>query len=154
MKHEEEPKKEAPKKQESREQEYLDGWKRARADLENLQKRMGDMRIQEQQTLKRSVAESLIVLADNFKALTAHAPDSQDPWVAGVLHVARQFDQTLSDFGIETIETVGVAFDPTIHEAVEEVAGEGESGTVTEIVQVGYKIGDTTVRPAKVKVLA
>lgn len=140
------------KKSESREQEYLEGWKRARADLENVQKRMADTRIKEQEAIRRSVVEELLALSDNFKSLLEHAPDSKDPWVAGVLHVARQFDQTLADFGAESIDQAGGMFDPAIHEAVEEVEGEGESGTVTQVVQVGYKIGSTVIRPAKVKI--
>ncbi len=147
-KKEEDPK----KKSESREQEYLEGWKRARADLENVQKRMADTRIKEQEAIRRSVVEELLALSDNFKSLLEHAPDSKDPWVAGVLHVARQFDQTLADFGAESIDQAGGMFDPAIHEAVEEVEGEGESGTVTQVVQVGYKIGSTVIRPAKVKI--
>ncbi len=154
MKHTSQPKEEEQKKKkiESREQEYLEGWKRARADLENVQKRMADTRIKEQEALRRNVVEQLLTLSDNFKSLLEHAPDSKDPWVAGVLHVARQFDQTLADFGAESIDQIGGIFDPAIHEAVEEVEGEGESGTVTQIVQVGYKIGSTVIRPAKVKI--
>ena len=135
---------------ENKEQEYLEGWKRARADLENLQKRLADTRQQEYAMMKRNIGESLISLNDNFKALTDHAPDTKDPWVQGVLHIARQFDQTLQEFGIEIMSETGKPFDPNIHEAVEEV--EGEEGKVIEIVQVGYKIGDMTVRPAKVKI--
>ncbi|MDA1168844.1 MAG: nucleotide exchange factor GrpE [bacterium] len=141
---------EEPEIIQSKEQEYLEGWKRARADLENVQKRMNDTRIQERAILKRTIAEPLIVLADNFRSLIEHAPDTKDPWAAGVLHVARQFDQILEEFGVELIQDTGIVFDPVIHEAIEEV--EGEEGKIIEVVQVGYKIGDITVRPAKVKV--
>lgn len=134
----------------NKEQEYLEGWKRARADLENFQKRMADNRMQEYAVMKRNISENLIALNDNFKALTDHAPEKKDAWVEGVLHIARQFDQTLQEFGIETIEETGQVFDPSIHEAVEEV--DGEEGKVIEIVQAGYKVGDMTIRPAKVKV--
>ena len=136
-----------------KEHEYLAGWKRARADLENLQKRT-DIEKQTYRTfLKRDIAETLIPLADNFRSLVAHAPDTADnPWAAGVVHVARQFEQTLADFGIEVIEKIGEAFDPAIHEAVEEVGSEDQVGKVVEVVQAGYKIGDTTIRPAKVKI--
>jgi molecular chaperone GrpE len=137
---------------ENKEQEYLEGWKRARADLENLQKRMVDSRLREHAAIKRSVAESLIALSDNFRSLTEHAPDTKDPWVAGVLHVARQFEQTLQELGVETVSDIGGEFNPAIHEAVEEVKGEGKPGTVVELVQAGYKIGDIVIRPAKVKI--
>ena len=143
-----------PKKPEhTKEQEYLAGWKRARADLENLQKRMGDQLQQQRTSVKREVAESLIALADNFRSLVEHAPASEkDPWAAGVVHVARQFEQVLTEFGIEVIDKTGKLFDPNIHEAVEEVEEKGKEGQVVVVVQAGYKVGDTTIRPAKVKV--
>ncbi|HSX24912.1 MAG TPA: nucleotide exchange factor GrpE [Candidatus Andersenbacteria bacterium] len=136
-----------------KEQEYLEGWQRARADLENLQKRMGTEREQQKNYLKRDIAEAFIPLADNFRSLIEHAPASdKDPWVAGVVHIARQFEQTLADFGVEVIDKKDGEFDPDIHEAVEEVEEKGKEGKIIEIVQPGYKIGDVTIRPAKVKV--
>lgn len=135
----------------SKEQEYLEGWQRARADLENVRRRMAESTVNQKQALKRDIVEDLLGLADNFRALTAHAPDPKDPWVQGVLHVARQFEQVLADFGVEIIADTGGAFDPKIHEAVEEVEGK-ESGIVQEVVQAGYKIGETVIRPAKVKI--
>ncbi len=137
---------------ENKEQEYLEGWKRARADLENLQKRTADNRVREHAAIKSKVAESLIALSDNFHSLIDHAPETKDPWVEGVLHVARQFDQTLQDLGVETISDTGGTFDPAIHEAVEEVKGDQSPGTVVELVQAGYKIGEYVIRPAKVKI--
>lgn len=137
----------------SKEQEYLAGWKRARADLENLQKRTEIEKQVYRTFLKRDIAETFIPLADNFKSLVAHAPDaSKDPWVAGVTHVARQFEQVLTDFGIEVVDTIGEAFNPAIHEAVGEEEREGQEGKVIAVTQAGYKIGDVTIRPAKVKV--
>ncbi len=142
------------KKKENKEQEYLDGWKRARADLENMKKRMADTMEQQKEAMKKDIAYSLIALADNFRSLTDHVPDPKDPWAAGVLHVARQFQQTLSDFGVEVIEDAQGAFDPALHEAIEESKEEGEPGTITELVQAGYRIGKNVIRPAKVKVIA
>lgn len=138
----------------SKEQEYLEGWKRARADLENAKKRMADMAVGQRASVTRDIVESLLSLADNFRSLVEHAPENQDGWVQGVVHVARQFDQTLAGFGVEVIKDTGEMFDPTIHEAVEEIEGDAKPGTVIELVQVGYKIGGITIRPAKVKVTA
>lgn len=143
------------KKQDNKEQEYLDGWKRARADLENLQKRMADTMEQQRDAMKKDIAYSLIALADNFRSLAEHVPDPKDPWAAGVLHIARQFEQTMSEFGIEVIADVGKDFNPAFHEALEEVEREGEKpGTIVELVQAGYKVGASVIRPAKVKVAA
>lgn len=142
-------------KRASKEKEYLAGWQRARADLENVRKRMADSATHQRTALKRDIAESLLGLADNFRSLVEHAPQKEnDPWVMGVLHVARQFEQTLEEFGVTGIQETGVAFDPKIHEAVEESKSSEQPGTVLEIVQAGYRIGDVTIRPAKVKVAA
>jgi molecular chaperone GrpE len=138
----------------SKEQEYLEGWKRARADLENIQKRMGEQLMQNRMSSKRGAVESLLPLADNFRSLIDHAPKGDDPWVQGVLHVARQIDQVLEEMGVEIIHKKNILFDPKIHEAVEEIEGEeNKKGEVAEIVQAGYKMGETTIRPAKVKVI-
>lgn len=148
-------KKEAELIPENKEQEYLDGWKRALADLENVKKRMADGASMQRNTITRDIVESFLSLADNFRSLVQHAPQEKNAWIEGVLHVARQFDQTLQGFGVTMIEDTGKAFDPAIHEAVGEVKAEEKDkiGTVTEVVQVGYKIGDMTIRPAKVKIV-
>lgn len=138
----------------SKEQEYLEGWKRARADLENTKKRMADAHAQHRTSTKRELVESLLSLADNFRSLIDHAPKEQDAWDEGVVHIARQFEQTLIGFGVALIADTGIKFNPMIHEAVAEVKGEQEPGTVTEIVQVGYMLGEIVLRPAKVKVTA
>lgn len=138
---------------ENKEQEYLDGWKRALADLENVQKRMAETTVIQRAAIKRDIVESFLSLADNFRSLAIHAPKEQDAWAQGVVHVARQFDQTLQGFGVEMITDTGGIFDPTIHEAVDEIKTQEKEkiGTIAEIVQVGYKTGDITIRPAKVK---
>jgi molecular chaperone GrpE len=138
---------------ENKEQEYLDGWKRALADLENAQKRMAENAVSQRAAIKRDIVESFLSLADNFRSLALHAPTNQDAWAQGVVHVARQFDQTLQGFGVEMITDTGGTFNPAIHEAVEEVKTKEKEkiGTIAEVVQPGYKIGDITIRPAKVK---
>lgn len=141
----------------SKEQEYLDGWQRARADLENLKKRNHEEFLRQQQTAKRHAIESFLPLADNFRSLVQHVPESlkDDSWVQGATHVARQFDQVLESYGISVINPTGGAFDPNLHEAIEEVNDESvKSGEITEVVLVGYKLGDTVLRPARVKVAA
>ena len=145
--------KEQPK-EENKEQEYLEGWKRARADLENTKKRMAESQLQQRVSITRDIVESLLSLADNFRSLVEHAPKEQDAWAQGAVHIARQFDQTLEGFGVTMIADTSGIFDPTIHEAVEELEREEEKGTVIAIVQAGYRIGETVIRPAKVKVAA
>lgn len=140
----------------SKEQEYLAGWQRARAEFENLSKRWQNERITQHSQIKREIVESLIALADNFLSLAKHTPEelSGDSWAQGVGHVARQFEQLLASHGVELINPAGDDFDPKLHEAVEQSELAGPAGVITEVVQPGYKIDDLVIRPAKVKVAA
>lgn len=136
------------------EQRYLDGWQRAVAELKNFQQRTREQYVNQSIQVKRQLLEPLLQLADNFQSIIAHTPMElkDNAWVQGVLHVARQFDQVLADYQLKKIGVAGEVFDPTKHEAVEHISGDTESGSVVEVVQVGYQLDDTIVRPAKVKV--
>lgn len=135
--------------------EYLSGWQRARADLDNYRRRV--LLDQENQRLqaKRQLINDLIPLIDNFRAITVHLPvDLKDnDWVQGVLHVARQLELLLNQFGVVSINQLDQPFDPRLHEAVATVQDQSKSsGSIVAILQSGYKIGDQVIRPAKVKV--
>lgn len=145
-----------------REAEYLAGWQRSRAELANLRARLEQERSNQRQAVTRDVVESFLSLADNFTALTNHTPpELQDnAWTQGVLHVARQFGTVLESHGITPINPQGLQFDPHTHEAVEQVqveregkdGGKAPTDQVVEVIQVGYRLGDQLIRPAKVKV--
>jgi molecular chaperone GrpE len=139
----------------SREQEYLAGWKRARAELLNYRQRAGQEAEQTRERLKSDVVASMMAIADNMYALIQHLPEHlrKDPWAQGVTHVARQFDQTLKDYGVTMIDQAGVPFNPKEHEAVGESADSAHaSGQVIAVTSRGYKVGERVVRPAKVVV--
>lgn len=144
-----------------KEKKYLDGWQRAVAELKNFQQRTREQYVNQSMQVKRQLLEPLLQLADNFQAIVAHTPAElkDNAWAQGVLHVARQFDQVLADYKLKKIGAAGEVFDPAKHEAVEHVSGDtgsglpaGQAGNVIEVVQVGYQLDDTIVRPAKVKV--
>jgi molecular chaperone GrpE len=70
----------------------------------------------------------------------------------GVRLVHRALSDTLAKHGLEEIETEG-AFDPHVHEALLAQPGEGaEPGSVLQVVQKGYRLGDRVLRPARVVV--
>lgn len=138
----------------SREAEYLSGWKRARAELANVRSRLDGERQKQRQSITRDVLESFLELADNFQALIDHTPEDleEHAWTQGVHHVSRQFSATLASHGINPINPQGQPFDPHTHEAIEQVEGDGQTDQVVEVVQVGYRLGEQLLRPAKVKV--
>ncbi len=139
----------------SREQEYLAGWQRARAELDNFRKRLDQEQSQQQLRLRQEVIVPLLGLADSFQTMVSHLPSdlANHAWAVGVVHVARQIKQILREYGVEPIEAVGDQFDPNKHEAVSKVSQLGAtSGCVVEVLQTGYVLGDRVIRPAKVRI--
>jgi molecular chaperone GrpE len=99
--------------------------------------------------------------ADNFaRALAAVPPavrDAADPaWKAvleGVEATDRQLVQTLERYGVKQVDTSDGKFDPNLHQAIAEVpAGGKPAGTIVDVVQSGFMIGDRLLRPAMVTV--
>lgn len=134
-----------------KEQEYLDGWKRAKADYLNL-KRESEQRYQELIKFANAglILEILPVL-DNFKLATQHIPEEQKKaeWVIGIVHIKKQLEDTLKNLGIETIKTVGEKFNPEFHEAVEK-SESGKDGIITKEVRPGYILNGKVIQVAKV----
>jgi molecular chaperone GrpE len=138
--------------------EYLDLAKRTKADFENFRKRMTT---EVQAAAARGKGELLRdvvpVLDDLERALQAAGldpeGDSPDGLAHGVLLVFRSLRDSLSRNGVEAVDPKGEKFDPMAHEALSTVPSEGtESGTVVEVLQKGYRLGDQLIRPARVVV--
>ncbi len=133
--------------------EYLKGWKRARADFLNYKKeedrRMADIARYER---KKIIKELIGVLDDIYLAEKAiPKKERENGWVKGILGVGKQIEAFFNRMNVEEIESLGKEFDPALHEAVEMTEGK-ESGIVAEEIRKGYKIGDRVLRPAQVKV--
>lgn len=139
----------------SKAREYLSGWQRARADLDNFRRRVHQEQQQQNEQVKRRLIYDLMPLVDNFRAVAIHLPAElkDNVWAQGVLHVTRQLEQLLQQYDVVPINEAGQPFNPVLHEAVATVEDEtAGSGLVVEVMQAGYRIGDQVIRPAKVKV--
>ena len=135
--------------------EYLTGWRRARADLLNYKKeemeRIGEF-------LKYAdvgLILKILPILDNFEL--AEKKTSEDlknnNSIKGILQIKNQFQDFLKNQGVEEINCLGQKFDPNFQEIVEEVEiKDKESGIITEEIQKGYKINGRLLRPAKVRV--
>jgi molecular chaperone GrpE len=144
--------------------EYLELAKRTKADFENFRKRMTAEVQAASSRGKAELARELIEPVDNLeRALAAAGVDSegdgevQDPegLAHGVLLVLRGMKESLGRHQIEAVDPRGEKFDPNVHEALSSVPVEGtDSGTVVEVVQKGYRMGDQLIRPARVVVSA
>lgn len=138
--------------------EYLDLAKRTKADFENFRKRM-TAEVQAANARGRSdvIREVVPVLDDLERAIQAAGldpeGDSDEGLAHGVLLVFRSLRDSLARNGVEAVDPKGEKFDPTAHEALSTQPVEGtESGTVVEVLQKGYRLGDQLVRPARVVV--
>jgi len=133
--------------------EYLSLAQRTQADFENYRKRSTREAAAAQERGAVKLAKALLPAVDNLERALAHAPDGADDFVAGLKHVHSDVLAALAKAGIEVFSPDGEPFDPMLHEAVAQQPIEGAApGTVVEVFQRGYKIGETVVRPARVVV--
>ena len=127
---------------------------RLAADFENYKKRAARER-QEYVALanERLIGELLPILDDLERALSAAEQHREAQLEEGVRLVHRSLASLLERHGVTAIETEG-RFDPHVHEALLSQPSEAEEGSVLDVVQKGYKLGDRVVRPARVVVAA
>ena len=100
---------------------------------------------------ERLVKELLPVLDDLERALEAAAQHEEAKLEEGVRLVHRELVEALAREGLVEVETDG-QFDPHVHEALVSQPSEQEDGSVIEVLQKGYRLGDRVLRPARVVV--
>ena len=132
--------------------EYLADLKRVAAEFENYRKRA----LRDQESLvarahERLVKELLPVLDDLERALEAAEAHEEAKLEEGVALVTRSFADVLRREGLEEVPTDG-KFDPHVHEALLSQPSEAEEGSVIQVLQKGYRLGDRVLRPARVVV--
>ena len=140
--------------------DYLALAQRTQADFENFRKRAARDAAIARERGATKLALELLPAVDNLERALEHAPAQSDPaqpddgaFVSGIKHVHSDVVAALQRAGIERYSPEGERFDPTLHEAVAQQPVEGyEPGTVVEVFQRGYRIGDSVVRPARVVV--
>ena len=133
--------------------EYLDSLQRLKAEFDNYRKRTA----RDQEAFVARAGEAVLgdllpVLDDLERALDAAEHHEEAKLEEGVRLVHRSLLDALQRQGLELIETDG-AFDPHVHEALlTQPAGEAEPGSVLQVLQKGYRLGDRILRPARVVV--
>ncbi len=132
--------------------EYLDGWKRAKADLINYKK---DEAKRFEQILKfanETIIKEIIIVLDSFDLATQALV--QDEKISKGLYLIRtQLEDVLKKYGLERISvSVGQQFDPSVHDAIATIESDKPSGTVVDEVEKGYMLSGKLVRAARVKV--
>jgi molecular chaperone GrpE len=134
--------------------EYLALAQRTQADFENYRKRMTrDVSLAEARGLARAAKELLPALDNLEHALKAANEHPDDGLAEGIRLLHAEMSAALGRLGIEAYRPEGETFDPEQHEAMATHPADGaERGTVLEVYQQGYRIGDSVIRPARVVV--
>lgn len=144
----------SPDDWEKKAQEYLAGWKRAQADYQNLRKSVEQERVDIMKYANEALLQDLVPLMDHYNMAFKSIPEAEkkSSWLKGVEHIAQNFKQTLQQYGVTFISTVGKKFDPMQHESVGEVVSEQPEGVIVEEVQTGCMLHGKVIQPAKVKI--
>jgi molecular chaperone GrpE len=130
--------------------DYLDALQRLKAEFDNYRKRVA----RDQQELaarahERLVKELVPILDDLERALDAVAKHEEARLEEGVRLVHRSLGDLLTREGLTEVETDG-KFDPHTQEALLSQPSDEEEGSVIQVLQKGYKLGDRVLRPARV----
>lgn len=136
-------------------EEYLTMAQRVQADFDNFRRRNSAVRAEAYDEGARDLAKALLPVVDNLERAIAAAADSADKGMAeGVQLVYKQLIEVFEKRSITIICRLGEKFDPNLENAVLQGAAEdGEPGTVCEVFQKGYQMGNHVVRHAMVKVV-
>jgi molecular chaperone GrpE len=138
--------------------EYKDLALRAKADFENYRKR-ADKRVAETRGVSvAGVVRELLPVVDNLdRAVDAAGAIAEgDSFAEGIRLVHADLHSVLDRLGLTQLDPTGEVFDPSFHEAISQApAAEGVApGTILEVVQKGFQLGEIVVRPARVVVAA
>ena len=133
--------------------EFLDLSQRTRAELENYRKRAAREAAQAGERAKANLVRELLPVLDNLERALASAGDDEQHLADGVKMVHAQLVAALEREGIQSFDPVGESFDPECHEALS-TREDGESGLVLDVVEKGYSLNGTVLRPARVVVSA
>ncbi|MCQ2440313.1 MAG: nucleotide exchange factor GrpE [Clostridia bacterium] len=125
---------------------------RTAAEFDNYKKRTEREKSGVAEFAKAGIIKKLLPIIDNIDRASVSNKESAD-YIKGIEMIVKQFETIVDTLGIEQIGSVGDNFDPNMHEAVMHIEDEEMSeNVIAEVLQKGYKLGDTVIRPAMVKV--
>ncbi len=140
-------------------QEVAENWNkylRERAEMENFRKRQERIAADRLQREKKALFQNILGVMDNVERALAYQDTMDRQALQQALRMVMwQMNEVMRSEGLTPVPTVGEVFDPYVHEAIETVENSDQpEGMVVEEVLKGYKLGDETLRPARVKVSA
>jgi molecular chaperone GrpE len=141
----------------AKENEYLSGWQRERAEFFNYKKRMEREQAQGGQNAIANAIRRYLDIADDLeRALKSNNRPTDGNgaiWAEGIDLIYRKMVAAFEADGVKRVDTECKFFDPNLHEAIShEDSPDHESGQIIEVVQPGYTLGERVIRPARVRV--
>ena len=135
--------------------EYLAMAQRVQADFENFRRRNESVRADSFAEGKRDVAAAMLPVLDNLeRAADAAAGSTDEALKNGVELVLKQMNEVYRKLDVSAIDRLGEKFDPNLENAIlQGTPEEGEPGTVCQVLQKGYKMGEKILHHAMVKVV-
>ncbi len=139
----------------ARADEYLNGWKRAKADFINYKKRQEEAIMMFRKYAREDFIIEFLPILDHLNEAVKHIPKNgdQSEWIQGIVAIKMQLERILKNHGVQEVKTINEKFNPEFHEAVEAIELEGESGMISEELRKGYILNGKVIRAAKVKVI-
>ncbi len=127
---------------------------RLQADMGNFRKRQTRRADEAIDTERERLLRLILPVADNLVRALSHDAQEDESLRRGVELTYRELMRLLGAEGVTRIEALGQPFTPELHEAVATIATGARAGTIVEEVEVGYKLGNKLLRPARVVVAA
>lgn len=153
----------APKKAKPKKQSEVDALKaelenqknlllRTAAEFDNFKRRTEKERISVAEYAKADMLKNFLPIFDNVDRAHSFDPESAD-YAKGIELTVKMLNEVVGKLGLVTVGEVGETFDPNLHQAVMHIEDpdQGEN-VISQVLQKGYKIGDTVIRPAMVQV--
>lgn len=133
--------------------DFKDKWYRTAAEYENFRKRNAETRRCALEEGKTEAVKKILFVGDNLERALSFEIDEKTK--EGLSMLLRQYEEVLTNLGLETINPVGEVFDPNFHEAifVKEAEGDQVENTVESVFLKGYKMGEKIIRYAQVVVV-
>lgn len=133
--------------------DLTDKWKRSVADFENFKKRRESEGREILEYAKEITVMKLMPSLQSLEQVLKYAPTDEKykDWLMGLTVTIQQLEKTMEELGVVKIKTVGEKFNPSLHEAVEEVEGQ-EPGKIVKEIQPGFTLHGKVIIPAKVGV--
>lgn len=138
-------------------QEYLLGWQRAKADLVNRNREIESERQKIRDRVTEEILSDIIDVLDSFSMAFSDTDAWEkvdEGWRRGIEHIHSQFLSILKSYGLEEIDPTGEEFDPREHDALESIDTDSKDkdGMIESVVRKGYRLNDTVIRPARVRI--